>query len=239
MKKLVEAALFLAGRSLTLDEICKATGSRDYGKAKEALEGLRMDYAKRNSPIDLVVEKDNYKMELRKEYLDKVKDLAPQMDMSKAVLTTLSFIAFKQPVKQSLLVEKYGNRVYDYIKELQQRGLVRAEKASRTKLLTTTKNLLAYLGEEDEKRISQALERARTQAEREKLQKEAELKQQKQKIVETKLEDMKDLSLEDWEVVINKEKSEKELKLIEQLEKAMEKDAGDDEDDEFAQYEAA
>jgi segregation and condensation protein B len=239
MKKLVEAAMFLAGRTLTLEDICKAISIHDYGKVKEALEELRMDYAQRDSPIDIIVEKGNYKMELRKEYLDKVKDLAPQMDMSKAVLKALSFIAFKQPVKQSLLVEKFGNRAYDYVKELQERSLISAEKFSRTKLLTTTKNLLTYLGEEDEDRIQKALNKARSEAEREMLQKQAELKAQKQKIVETKLEDMKELSLDDWEVVVNKEKNEKKLKTMEDLEKAMEAEAGDDEDDEFAQYEAA
>jgi hypothetical protein len=43
-------------------------------------------------------------------------------------------------------VEIRGNKSYDHVKELEERGLINAEKFSRTKLLTTTRSFADYFG---------------------------------------------------------------------------------------------
>lgn len=217
----------MAGKPLTLDELCQIMQVASRKKIQDAIEEIRMDYAKRDSPIEIVHEGESYKMEVRSEYLAKVKDLAPQMDMSRAILKILSFIAYKQPVKQSDLVEKFGNRVYDYVKELKRRGLIKAEDYSRTKRLTTTKNLLSYLGEHDGGKIKKALEHAKQEAERERLAKEAgKKKPQGYKPPSVK----KEMEIDDWISVVDHEKQKKFEKQMETFEEQF---SSEDDDEEF------
>jgi segregation and condensation protein B len=43
-------------------------------------------------------------------------------------------------------VKTIGNRAYDYIKELELRGLIKTEKAGRTKILILTEEFMRYFG---------------------------------------------------------------------------------------------
>jgi len=231
MKDLVEAALFLAGRSLTIDEIAEVLQTESRDKINSVLDELCMEYAQRDSPIDLVQEAEFYKLELRSQYLTVVKDLAPQMDMTGAVLKTLSFIAYKQPIKQSEVVEKFGNRVYDYVSELTKRGLIKADRTGHTKLLSTTTELLEYLGEEDGVKIQRAFEKAKVERDIIKLKRKGLYKKPKPKKEEDKpkepsskdLLSKKDLSMEDWQKAMGMEEEENKRKEQEKFLKQMEK----------------
>jgi segregation and condensation protein B len=58
----------------------------------------------------------------------------------------LALVAYKQPITQSQIVKVIGNRAYDYVKILEQRGMIRTEKHSRTKALIATKEFANYFG---------------------------------------------------------------------------------------------
>ena len=81
--------------------------------------------------------------------------LAPFSDLKEGMLRTLAIIAAKQPIKQSILVAYQGNKVYDYIVELEKKGLIKTEPYHRTKLVTTTPGFEKYFGKsvEDVKRM--------------------------------------------------------------------------------------
>jgi len=62
------------------------------------------------------------------------------------MMRTLAIVAVKQPVKQSIIVRYQGNKSYGYIKDLENKGLVKTEKFSRTKLIYTTPDFEKYFG---------------------------------------------------------------------------------------------
>ena len=58
--------------------------------------------------------------------------------MDEKLLQTLALIASNEPVRQALLREFVGDRVYDDVRELCKRGLVKYKKENNTKILRTT-----------------------------------------------------------------------------------------------------
>jgi segregation and condensation protein B len=65
-------------------------------------------------------------------------------EFSKAEQETLAVIAYKQPVKQSLIVKIRGNKSYEHIKHFIEIGLVRGKKSGRTKELTLSEDFYDY-----------------------------------------------------------------------------------------------
>lgn len=224
----------MAGRPLEVKDLCNILGTSSEAEVKKALDELRSDYASRESALEITFDDGRYKLEVRSEYLGDVKHLAPQMDMSRAVLTTLSYIAFKQPLKQSYLVHKFGNRIYEYIKELVKRGLINAEPKGHTKELTTTKKLLTYLGEHDAGKVRAALEAAKLKKELEiqKKQDNEQAKVKKQREI-IKIIKSKDMTADEWMGRAKTDREEELLKKLEKFEKELEKDYDTSEDEEF------
>jgi segregation and condensation protein B len=64
--------------------------------------------------------------------------------MSRGLLRVLSVILYYEPIKQSDIVKIVGNRTYDYVHELEERGFVKSERKSRTKMLKTTPQFEQY-----------------------------------------------------------------------------------------------
>lgn len=169
MRKILESALFISGKPMALEELATMAGTGSIQKVKEELLALKQDYDQRESPMRISeLEDGRFKMELHSDYLRQVRSLAPHMDMKRAVVTVLSHIALKQVVLQSELVHKFGNRVYEYIKDLEKRALVRTEPYRHTKKIITTKKLYALIGEEDANAVSAQLETAKAELEAQK-----------------------------------------------------------------------
>ncbi len=143
-KKLIEAALFLAGRRLRLKEICKAAGTTP-AATKKLLEELMGEFGN-NSALEIVFEDDLYKMKVKDPYLPHVKEMSSLTDLLEGDSKTLSIIAYYQPIRQSEIVKIRGNRVYDQIKRLIGRGFVSSEPKGRTKLLSVTSKFREYFG---------------------------------------------------------------------------------------------
>ena len=62
------------------------------------------------------------------------------------MLRTLGVVALKEPVPQSYIIKVQGNKAYDYIKNLEKRGLLKTEKSGRTRLVSTTVEFEKYFG---------------------------------------------------------------------------------------------
>ena len=169
VKALVEAALFMAGRSVSVREISEIVGA-SADEVKAAVESLVAEYGSRG----VLVEWDgrSASMHVRPEIEDRIMSLAPAAHMNKAMLKTLAVIATEGPIKQSELVKRRGNRAYYYIKRLLDEGLVSAKKAGRTKLLSTTPKFKDYFKIKEVPKVTAPSEAPAEEAEIEEVQTE-------------------------------------------------------------------
>jgi segregation and condensation protein B len=195
-EKVLEAALFMTSRPLMLDELGKILGVNSLGYVKELLEKLQKDYAERG--MEIVSGPSGWFMQVRPHLLQKVAHLTPYSDMTEGCKRALALIAYKEPMQQSEIIKIQGNKAYSYLKVLQKRNLVRAEKKGRTKLFRLTQEFERYFGEEKE-RIKERLESSqRADSRRAQKKKEAailELAQEKEETgVEEKFEEKQEKS---------------------------------------------
>ncbi|OYT55018.1 MAG: hypothetical protein B6U72_00750 [Candidatus Altiarchaeales archaeon ex4484_2] len=143
-KKLVEAALFIAGRPLSVEDIASACSSGNPGSIRQYLEELREEYLSRGTGIVVEEVSDGYRMTLEAGVERQILHLAPEKEISSAALKTLALIAHQQPVKQSDVVRIRGNRAYRYIKELREQDFIETKKHGRTLILSTTPRFSEY-----------------------------------------------------------------------------------------------
>ncbi len=149
IKKTIEAALFLNSKPMSVSKLVEITQVSS-SEIKKALEELREKYDE-ESGIKLVENGNTCQLIVNPEILSKVRDISPYKDLSPGLLKALSIIAFKGPLKQSVLVNTIGNRTYEYAKELENRGLISAKKHGRTKILKVTQLFIDYFGKEPAK----------------------------------------------------------------------------------------
>ena len=143
-KAAIEAALFASGRTLTPKELSDISGLTEE-RAAALADDLAADYANRGSGIEIKKIGEGYSMQVRFGLAGKILSFAPK-EIEAPLIRTLAIIAYKQPIKQSHLVEIRGNKSYDHVKELEKRGLINSEKQGHTKLLTTTPGFADYFG---------------------------------------------------------------------------------------------
>lgn len=143
-KALIEAALFAAGKALSLKDLAQLSGlSSD--EVRALAEELINDYSQRKSGIEIRGFEDKYGMQVRASLAREVISLAPR-EINAPLIRTLAIIAYKQPLKQSELAQIRGNKSYSHVKELEQMGLIAAKRTGRTRVLTTTKGFAEYFG---------------------------------------------------------------------------------------------
>jgi len=145
-KALLESALFVADKPLSLQRLSSIVGIGSEEEIKELIEEMQLDLKKNDRGVDLIETPEGYELRVKSEYRDRVAKLAPFSDLSDGMMRTLAIVAVKQPVKQSVIVRYQGNKSYGYIVELEKKGLVKTEKYSRTKLISTTPDFEKYFG---------------------------------------------------------------------------------------------
>ncbi|MGZ4901383.1 MAG: SMC-Scp complex subunit ScpB [Halobacteriota archaeon] len=145
-RDLVEAALFVAGRPLTLNELESIIGPGV--DIEELVVSLVADYQRRGA-IEVVRTSDDVVMQVKTEYADAVRTIA-QRDLETPVLRTLAVIAYHQPITQSKVAEIRGNKAYGHVHELEARKLIEAVPHGRTRMLRTTRTFVEYFGFETE-----------------------------------------------------------------------------------------
>ena len=158
-KNLIEAALFMSSKPLNMEELMKATGIGSLGYLKEMIKDLQKDYSEKS--LEILENPEGWQMKVKKDYLPRVAYLTPHADLSDGCKKTLALVIYKEPLKQSDLVKIQGTKAYEYVKDLERRGLLRGENSGHTKLLKTTMELESYFGETKDqikKRIFQALD---------------------------------------------------------------------------------
>ncbi len=138
----VEAALFIAGRFLTVQELVALTDVNPI-LLKKVLEDLQDKY--KESGIEVINKSNLWKMDVSQDYVWLVNKLATgSSEFSKAEQETLAIIAYKQPMKQSVLVKIRGNKAYDHIKRFVEMGLINKKKTGHTAELTLSDQFHDY-----------------------------------------------------------------------------------------------
>ena len=140
----VEAALFSAGKPLAVDEIAENTGL-DRREVPNLLKALKKRYDEHSTSLEIGRAGDKWAMQVRTRYAEKTTRLAP-MEIPFKLIKTLALIAYHQPILQSDLKEMVGEKVYDHIRELHERGLVKKRVHERSYLIVTTERFPEYFG---------------------------------------------------------------------------------------------
>ena len=144
---LMEAALFVAGRPLDVNELCQVIGSRSKKKAQKYADTLIQDYNKRNTALEILALKDErYVLQVKADYTHLIQKLVNRPLLSSGPLKTLSYIAIRQPISQKRVIDVRGQHAYGHIKELKERRLIMAEKSGRSMALRTTSDFADYFG---------------------------------------------------------------------------------------------
>jgi len=146
-KALVEAALFVSGRPLSVKELSRALGIRSLDYIEKLIELIAAEYAERKSAIEVVkVLGDKYVMQVKQEYSQQVIHLMPRPDLRTGELKTLALIAYLQPIEQSKIIKLRGSQAYEHVRKLLEMGMIYAEPYERTKLLRTTPKFAELYG---------------------------------------------------------------------------------------------
>ncbi|MEM4288862.1 MAG: SMC-Scp complex subunit ScpB [Nitrososphaerota archaeon] len=149
-KPLIEAALFLSDRPLTLERLRVLSGLRSRKRVEAVLEELRREYEESGRAFTISrFRGERFMMHVKPEWLALVKRHVGRTVLSIGVLRTLSFIAYHQPVEKSTVAAIRGGRAYTQIRELVERGLVEIERKGRSSLLKTSRLFAELLGVED------------------------------------------------------------------------------------------
>ncbi|MBK6581910.1 MAG: SMC-Scp complex subunit ScpB [Gammaproteobacteria bacterium] len=154
LKSIIEGALLAAGRALTLAEIAdlfdaeSRPGDAELGTA---LEELRADCAGR--ALELREVASGYRLQVRQEFAPWIARLWDEKPArySRALLETLSLIAYRQPITRGDIEEIRGVAVNpNIIRTLQEREWVRVvgqrDVPGRPELFATTRQFLDHFG---------------------------------------------------------------------------------------------
>lgn len=138
----VEAALFIAAKFLTLQDLIVLTDVNPI-MLKEILHNLEKKYF--NGAIRLIHRGNSWKMDIAQKYHYMINRLATgSAEFTKAEQETLAVIAYKQPIKQSVVIKIRGNKGYDHIAKFMENGLVSAKREGHTKILTLSEDFYEY-----------------------------------------------------------------------------------------------
>jgi len=142
--KKIEAVFFISGRFLSMQELISLTDLNPI-IIEELIEKLQEKYDKQDSAIEIIKKNNMWKMDIRLQYHDIINKLAGgKSEFTKAEQETLAIIAFKQPIKQSVIIKIRGNKAYDHIKKFFELDLIKKKKISHTYELSLSDDFYNY-----------------------------------------------------------------------------------------------
>lgn len=143
----IEAALYSAGRPLSIEELIKASGTESRTKTINTLNNIMKKVKSSFKAIEIVtLPDDSYVFQLKPEYSSTIRRYASKPILQNATLKTLSYIAYMQPISSKQLVETRGTGVYSHLKELRQLDYIEHQNVGRLKIYTTTTKFQKYFG---------------------------------------------------------------------------------------------
>lgn len=148
----LEAALYSAGRPLTIEELIKASGTESRTKTLALMTSLVKKTKTVFKAIEVASLPDgSYVFQLKPEFNTVIRKYASKPLLPTATLKTLSYIAYMQPVSSKRLVEVRGSGVYMHLKLLQQLDYIEHQNVGRLKIYNTTEKFQKYFGIQGDK----------------------------------------------------------------------------------------
>ena len=148
LKKL-EAIFFVSGKFLTIPELISLTDLNPI-ILRDLIDRLKDKYSKEDSAIEIIEKNGMWKMDVRQEYSNIVNQLAGgRSEFTKAEQETLAIIAFKQPIKQSVIIKIRGNKAYEHIKKFNDLALITRKKMGHTHELNLSDDFYDYFNVAD------------------------------------------------------------------------------------------
>ena len=142
LEEKVEASLFISAKFLTLQDLLMLTDINPI-MLKEILHKLEKKYSR--GAIKLVNKNNSWKMDVSEKYHNLINRLATgNSEFTKAEQETLAVIAYKQPIKQSVIIRIRGNKGYDHIKKFRDLGMINAKRAGHTLELQLSEDFYEY-----------------------------------------------------------------------------------------------
>ena len=142
--KRLEAVFFVSGRFLNMQEIISFTDLNPI-IIGELIEKLQEKYSKDKSAMEIVEKNGFWKMDVKPEYSGIINKIATgSSEFGSAEKETLAIIAYKQPIKQSVIIKIRGNKAYEHIKKFVELDLVRKKKLGHTHELSLTDEFYDY-----------------------------------------------------------------------------------------------
>ena len=144
----LEAALYSAGRPMSVEELIRASGTESRVKTLNLLTKLIQKAKGAFKAIEIVIlQYDSYVFQLKPEYSSTIgRRYASKPILPKATQKTLSYIAYEQPISSKQLVEVRGTGVYSHLKELSQLDFIEHQNVGRIKIYNTTEKFRKYFG---------------------------------------------------------------------------------------------
>ncbi len=173
MKKL-EAIFFISARFLSMQELISISDLNPI-IIRETIDRLKEKYGREDSAIEIVEMNNRWKMDIKKEYANITTKLATgSSEFSKAEMETLGIIAYKQPIKQSVVIKIRSNKAYDHIKKFLDLNLIKKKKSGHTSDLSLSEEFFDYFNIQDPKDFLKNPESALEEAGQEKTTEPAE-----------------------------------------------------------------
>tara|TARA_B100000315_G_C14562905_1_gene581418 strand:+ start:953 stop:1510 length:558 start_codon:yes stop_codon:yes gene_type:complete len=148
LKKL-EAIFFVSGRFLTMQQLISFSDLNPI-IIQELIDKLEEKYSKSDSAIEIIKRNNSWKMDVKIEYSQIVNRLATgSSEFSKSEKETLAIIAYKQPIKQSVLVKIRSNKAYDHIKKFLELGLIKKKRTGHTYEVSLSDEFYDYFNVEE------------------------------------------------------------------------------------------
>ena len=144
---LIEAALYVAGRPLDLERLASVARVRSKKRVQKLARELAEGYGKRDTALEVLeLEDGRFVMQLKAQYTPRVQRLAIRPLLTRGPLTTLSYVAYRQPVLQKQVADIRGRHAYGHLRQLEDLGLITRERAGRTSILRTTDFFADFFG---------------------------------------------------------------------------------------------
>ena len=142
--KVLEAVFFISGRFLSMSDLI-VLSDLDPAAIEDSIKKLKLQYGTQDSALSIIEKNGFWKMDVKPEYSYLVNKLATgNSEFSKAEQETLAIIAFKQPIKQSVIIKIRGNKAYDHVKKFVDLALIKKKKTGHTYELILSDDFYDY-----------------------------------------------------------------------------------------------
>jgi segregation and condensation protein B len=152
--KKIEALLFASGKYLTEEQLV-VLAKIPKNKIKKTLSDLQKHYEKTDTSLKIYNEADAWKLNVKEEYTDVIREVVSDAEMPRAVMETLAIIAYKSPVLQSEIKDIRGASVYDHIPLLEAKGFITRDKYGRSYKIKLTNKFHEYFDIEGDSKLAE------------------------------------------------------------------------------------